>query len=224
MKSLRLMHSTPIAYPLLRLLSFQHEILIYHDDMDDMMGTTTKTGFSVMDEDDARNRNISSLIKMIGHDLASVPRPIKFDDFILRRFYSLDDFNDEFILVHGQRGFGVVARADGHVTREIADLDAIVLTDADRERDARFKAANEQRYEMHALFEYLNLKLYREFVVVATWSKLCVFDAASLCCYVKADLYSFASPNNFYLPNRMFVSKHGQLVFYDSGNLLLTFI
>lgn len=163
-----------------------------------------------------------SLIKLVSSDLASLPRPAKFDESLFGRFYSIDDFDSELILVHGQRGFGVVNRSDGQLVREVDDLDDL-FTQAENERDVEYKAAN-QRHEMHALFEYLNLKLYKDFVVLATWSKLCVFDASTLCLYAKVDLFSLGARNCWYLPQRMFVSKHGQLVFYDSNNLLLTFI
>lgn len=226
--SLRVLRSSPFAYPILRILTHQNDILIYHDfddeniDDDDVQQQETDQQQSVSSCD-------SSLIKLLQADLtSSPPRPIKFDDSILRRFYSLDDLNAELILVHGQRGLATVSRGDGRLVRELADLESLVTSNnspSERARDERFRQDAQPRYEMHALFEYLNLKLFKEFVVVATWSRLCVLDVESLCVYVKTDLYAtMGAQNCWYLPNRMFVSKHGQLVFYDSANLLLTFI
>lgn len=221
--NLRVLRSTPFAYPILRILAHKNDILIYHDFDDENMVDDEQQ----QETDQSVSSCDSSLIKILQADLtSSPPRPIKFDDSILRRFYSLDDLDAELILVHGQRGLATVSRSNGRLVRELADLESLVSNSpSERARDERFRQDAQPRFEMHALFEYLNLKLFKEFVVVATWSRLCVLDVESLCVYVKTDLYAtMGAQNCWYLPNRMFVSKHGQLVFYDSANLLLTFI
>lgn len=197
--SLRLTNSVSINHSLIRLLCSKTEILLYHGD----------------DECD------EPPIKIYDSHMNQMHRSIEFDEEIFKRFYAVDDFNDEIILIHGQRGFATLSREDHAIKRELADLEAL-LSPQDLANDSRFVAAN-QRFEMHARFEYFNLKLFSDFIVVTTWSKILIFDVDSFCAYVKSDIYSIPN-HNWYFPNRMFLSKYGELVFYDSDNLSLTFV
>lgn len=196
--NLNLIRSVTLNHSLQRLLCYTSEILLHY-------------------WDDDYNINI----KFFNSNFQPILHDVEFDESIFGKFYSIDDFNEEFLLVHGQKEIGIICRHTRQLIRQKNVEDC--LDSKDNARDSLHLMANNNQFEERAKFEYLNLKLFKDFAIVATWSKILIFDSSTLCLYAKNDIY-FIRGHNWYFPNRMYLSKKGDLVFYDSTNLLLTFV
>ena len=94
--SLNLIRSVTMNHSLQRLLCFKNEILLHY-----------------WNEDYMTNIKFHKT-----HNFQPINHKVEFDNDIFVRFYSIDDFNESFLLVHSQKEIGIICRETGQLQRQ----------------------------------------------------------------------------------------------------------
>jgi hypothetical protein len=141
---------------------------------------------------------------------------------VFAKFYALADCSSTHLVFHNKDTIGVVEKRTG---RTCTEIDTKLYED---EEDALLDELHQQRmrtYQSQAKSEYFNVKCLtgRDQLLVSTWSKVYVFDMLNGTLLAKNEIHLIPS-NAWLLPNRLYLNRDGDIVFFDTSTSFLTFI
>ncbi|CAF0721483.1 unnamed protein product [Brachionus calyciflorus] len=147
-------------------------------------------------------------LKVYDQFLNELSNSISLSEDLTDNFYSLQDLDDKFLYLNNQFQIGKVCRMTGSL------LDMINLENYD--------SNDLTQRPCHAKSEYLNLKVLDDCLIVATWSKILIFNKFNFNLLVENSIFQIANNDWLTQPNKVFLTRDNYLGFSD--NNYVTFI
>jgi hypothetical protein len=147
---------------------------------------------------------------------------VAYNPAIFAKFYALADCSRSHLVFHNKDTIGVVDKRSGQT---IAEINTKLYED---DEDAMRNELHQQRmraYQSQSKSEYFNVKCLAnaDQLLVSTWSKVYVFSMLDGTLLAKNDIHLI--PNNMWLlPNRLYLNRDGDIVFFDTSTSFLTFM
>lgn len=153
--------------------------------------------------------NFSNCLSVFDENFQILEKEIKIDDDVNNAFYYLADCDDEFFYMNNQSQIGKVCKKNGKLAQVFNWIELENFSDGEIMRP------------LHVPSEYLNIKIYKEFMVVCTYSSVYVFDKKKFKILSKNKIFNIHN-NDWSIPNKIYFTKDGYLAFFDQNNI--TFI
>jgi hypothetical protein len=163
-------------------------------------------------------------IRTFSSDLSSEETDrFMYDEMLISKYYSLTDANHAHLVLHNQDTIGVLCRKTcKHKceinTKDYEDFGDYLLNEMHQQRMRAYLSQSKS--------EYFNVKLSGGEIghlIVSTWCKFYIFDLESGALLAKNSIFLIMN-NNWFLPNRMYVNKENDVVYFDNSTSFLTFI
>ncbi|RNA41066.1 hypothetical protein BpHYR1_035066 [Brachionus plicatilis] len=157
----------------------------------------------------AWNSSSSYCLSVYDENLQYLEGIIEMDEDLYDIFYYLADCDEEFLYLNNQNQIGKVSKTNGRLEQIFNWFDREIFSGSEIEGP------------LHVSSEYLNVKIYQEFMIVTTYSKIYVFEKKNFKLLCENKIFLIKN-NDWSIPNKIYFTKDGYLAFFDKNNI--TFI
>lgn len=155
------------------------------------------------------NSNLRNCLSFYDENFQILEKKIEINGDVNNAFYYLADCDDEYLYLNNQNQIGKLCKKSGKLAQIFNLIEMENFSDGEIMRP------------LHVPSEYLNIKIYQEFMVVCTYSSVYVFDKNNFKILSKNKIFNIKN-NDWSIPNKVYFTKDGYLAFYDKNNI--TFI